>query len=92
MARRSVSKHLAVLEAAHLVTAVRRGREEAALPQRRTDQRHRRTLDQPLRPGAGAHSPISSRRWRTPPWTARTATRSSTRPTSGPRPRSCGGA
>src|SRR6202011_3453113 len=28
MARQSVSKHLAVLEAAHLVTAVRRGREK----------------------------------------------------------------
>ncbi|MFG2683325.1 SRPBCC domain-containing protein [Streptomyces sp. NPDC048392] len=29
---------------------------EAALPQRRADQRHHRTLDQPLRPGAGART------------------------------------
>jgi DNA-binding transcriptional ArsR family regulator len=36
MARQSVSKHLAVLEAANLVTTVRRGREKLQLPERGT--------------------------------------------------------
>ena len=40
---------------------------EAALPQRRADQRHRRTLDQPLRPAAGSTRwPTSREHWRTP--------------------------
>ena len=54
MARQSVSKHLAVLEAANLVTTVWRGQGKTALPQCRTDQCHRRPLDQPIRPCAGA--------------------------------------
>ena len=54
MARQSVSKHLAVLEAANLVTdrAPRPG--EAPLPQRRAHQRDRRALDQPLRPATAS--------------------------------------
>ena len=53
MARQSVSKHLAVLEAADLVVTVRRGREKLHYLNAGPDQRHRRTLDQPLRPSAG---------------------------------------
>ena len=53
MARQSVSKHLAVLEAADLVTTVRQRPREAALPQRRADQRHRRPLDQPATTACG---------------------------------------
>jgi hypothetical protein len=49
MARQSVSKHLAILEEASLVTTVRAAG-EAALPQRRPDQRHRRKMDQQVRP------------------------------------------
>jgi len=53
MARQAVSKYLPVLEAASLVTTVQRGA-EAVLSQRGNDQRHRRALDQPARPRAGA--------------------------------------
>lgn len=56
MARQSVSKHLAVLEDANLVSTVWRGPGEAALPQCRPDQRHRRPLDQPVRPCASDRS------------------------------------
>ena len=53
MARQSVSKHLAVLEEANLVThGVARPR-EVALPQRRSDHRHLGAVDQPLRAAAG---------------------------------------
>ena len=52
MARQSVTKHLAVLEAAGVVTTSRRGREKLHFPQRGAHQRHRRALDGPLRPRA----------------------------------------
>ena len=50
MARQSVSKHLAVLESAGLVTTVRRGREKLHYLNAAPDQRDRRAVDQPLRP------------------------------------------
>ena len=50
MARQSVSKHLAVLEGANLVTTEWRGREKLHHFNRRPDQGHRRALDQPVRP------------------------------------------
>ena len=53
MARQSVSKHLAILEAAGLVATVRRGREKLHYLNAGADQRHRRALDQPLRPRPG---------------------------------------
>ena len=56
MARQSVSKHLAVLEAANLVTTVRRGREKLHYLNAAPDQRDRRPLDQPLRPGPRARA------------------------------------
>ena len=52
MARQSVSKHLAVLEAANLVTTVRRGREKLHYLNAAPINDDRRALDQPLRPGA----------------------------------------
>ena len=50
MARQSVSKHLAVLEEARLVVTVLPRPGEAALPERRSGQRDRRPVDQPVRP------------------------------------------
>ena len=52
MARQSVSKHLAVLESAGLVTSVRRGREKLHYVNAAPDQRDRGAVDQPVRPGA----------------------------------------
>ena len=70
MTRQSVTKHLAVLEAAGLVATAAAGPGEAALPERRPHQRHRRPLDPPLRPGAG-RGPVRSQDGTggTPPWT-----------------------
>ena len=61
---------------------------EAALPQRGADQRDRRALDHQLRAGArgGARRPET----RTGGGTHETSRRSSTRPTSRPRPSGCG--
>ncbi len=59
MTRQSVTKHLDVLEAANLVTAVRRGRERLHFLNAAPDQRHRRPLDPLLRPGAGG-GPVGS--------------------------------
>jgi DNA-binding transcriptional ArsR family regulator len=56
MARQSASKHLPVLEAADVVTTVWRGREKLHYLKCRSDQRHRRALDQPVRPRAGARA------------------------------------
>ena len=53
MARQSVSKHLAVLESGQSRPHRPARSGEAALPQRCSHQRDRRTLDQPLRPTAG---------------------------------------
>ena len=59
MARQSVTKHLAVLEAADLITAVRRGREKLHYLNAVPDPRDRGALDRPLRrrPGPGAQRP-----------------------------------
>jgi DNA-binding transcriptional ArsR family regulator len=57
MTRQSVSKHLAVLEAANLVTTVRWGRGKRHYLNSRADQRHRRPVDRPLRRGARAIGP-----------------------------------
>jgi DNA-binding transcriptional ArsR family regulator len=66
LTRQSVSKHLAILEAANLVTTVRRGRGEAALSQRRADQRHRPPVDRPLRRGrVRAAGPEAGTGWET---------------------------
>ena len=54
MTRQSVSKHLAVLEAAHLRAHPAAGEREAAFPRRRADQGDRRRLDQAVRACAGA--------------------------------------
>ncbi len=88
MTRQSVSKHLAILEAANLVTTIRRGPREAPLPQRRADQRDRRTLDQSLRPRTSP-SPLGPQTSTggVTRWSNRS---SSTRRTSGPRPNACG--
>jgi DNA-binding transcriptional ArsR family regulator len=51
LTRQAISKHLAILDDANLVTTARRGPGEAALPQRRADQRHRQAVDRPLRRG-----------------------------------------
>ena len=87
MARQSVSKHLGVLEAAGLVTTVRRGREKLhylnAAPINELGERWITATTAT----ASTRSPTSNTHWRTPPWTAR---RSSTRPTSAPRPSSSG--
>ena len=64
MARQSVTKHLAVLEAAGVVTTSRRGREKLHFLAR-AHQRHRRALDGPLRPRAPRHSPTLNEDWRT---------------------------
>ena len=53
MARQSVSKHLAMLEAAGLVTTVRRGREKLHYLNAAPDPRDRRPVDPPLRPRPG---------------------------------------
>jgi len=66
MARQSVSKHLALLEAAGLVTTVRRGREKLHYL------------------NAAPISDIAER------WISRYDPRSSTPPTSAPRPSGCG--
>ena len=54
MARQSVSKHLAVLEAANLVTTVRRGREKLHYLNAAPINEIARALDQPLRAGRGS--------------------------------------
>ena len=59
MTRQSVTKHLDVLEAAEPGHHAPAGAGEAALPERRPHQRHRRPLDPPLRPGAG-RGPVRS--------------------------------
>jgi len=50
MARQSISKHLAVVAAAGLVTTVRRGREKLHYLNAEPINPHSRPLDQPLRP------------------------------------------
>lgn len=52
-----------MLEAAGLVTTVRRGPGEVALPRRRADQRHRRSLDQPVRVWQALTDPEFTRRY-----------------------------
>jgi DNA-binding transcriptional ArsR family regulator len=54
MARQSVSKHLAVLEAANLISTRRQGREKLHYVNAEPHQRDRRSLDPPLRPGPRA--------------------------------------
>ena len=65
MARQSVSKHLAVLEAANLVTTVRRGREKLHYLNAEPINAHRRPLDRPATTAAGStRSPTSRPHWR----------------------------
>jgi DNA-binding transcriptional ArsR family regulator len=49
MTRQAVTKHLAILEAANLVSTLKHGREEAALPQPGADPSDRRAVDQEIR-------------------------------------------
>ena len=88
MARQSVSKHLAILEAADLVVTVRQGREKLHYLNAGAHQRHRRSLDQPLRPGRGRRARRPETSPGGPP--PMTSPPSSTRPTSTPRPSSSG--
>jgi len=87
MARQSVSKHLAVLEAANLVTTVRRGREKLhylnAAPINEIAERWITRYEQDR-----VHALADLKEhWRTPPWTS---PRSSTRRTSRPPPSGSG--
>ena len=87
MARQSVSKHLAILEAANLVSTVRRGREKLhylnAAPINEIGAR----WITPTSVTASTRSPTSNEHWRTQLWTS---LRSSTRPTSRPPPSASG--
>ena len=80
MARQSVSKHLAVLEAANLVTTVRRGREKLhylnagpinAIAERWIDRYDRERVARPRRPeDSTGGEPMDSPRSSTPPTSA----------------------
>ena len=87
MARQSVSKHLAILEDANLVTTVRRGREKfhylnAAPINEIADRWINRYDQQRMHALSDLKKALEDTRWTSPS--------SSTPPTSGPRPSSCG--
>ena len=88
MARQSVSKHLAILEAANLVTTVRRGREKLhylnAAPINDIAERWITRYD---RQRVHALADLKQALEETPPWRSPS---SSTRPTSAPRPSGSG--
>ena len=58
MTRQAVTKHLGILEAANLVSTIRRGREKLHYINPRPDPSDRRTLDQEIR--ARQNSPRSA--------------------------------
>ena len=91
MARQSVTKHLAILEAADLVVTVRRGRERLhylnAAP---IDEIADRWIDHTTKNGSDALADLKTRTGGTHHGNSNETRPSSTRPTSRPRPSSSG--